>query len=280
MPTGIDVSVASVARVYDYLLGGKDNFKVDRDTADAMLAIDPSSRAMTINNRRFLQRAVRTLAQEYGITQFLDHGSGLPTQDNVHQIAQSVHPEARVVYVDNDPIVLAHGRALLADNASTTVISADVRDTDALMAHPDVVKLLDFDRPVGALFVSLLHSIPDRDDPGALLRRVVDRLAPGSFIAVSHLVSLDAEIREQRTAFALEAHAGQWGRVRTPEEVTAFIESAGVDILAPGLCEVSQWRPDGSDGPVQESTDWFEFGGVARKDPHCFCRGFGGEGQV
>ncbi len=265
VPTGIDVSVASVARVYDYLLGGKDNFKVDREAAEGMLAVDPGTRAMTVNNRRFLQRAVRVLASEYGITQFLDHGSGLPTQDNVHQIAQSIHPDARVVYIDIDPIVLAHGRALLAENASTTVVTADVRDTDAIMAHPDVVKLIDFDRPVAALFVSLLHSIPDSDDPGALLRRVVDRLAPGSLVALSHLVSHDAAVREQRTAFILEAHAGNWGRVRTPDEVTAFVESAGLEPLEPGLVEVSQWRPDGTDGPVQENTDWFEFGCVARK---------------
>ncbi|UGQ13092.1 SAM-dependent methyltransferase [Yinghuangia sp. ASG 101] len=264
-PAGIDVSVASVARVYDYLLGGKDNFKVDREAADAMLAIDPSSRAMTVNNRRFLQRAVRFLAREHAITQFVDHGSGLPTQDNVHQIAQSVDPGARVVYIDNDPIVLAHGRALLAENASTTVITADVRDTDAVMTHPEVVKLIDFDRPVGALFVSLLHSIPDRDDPGALLRRVVDRLAPGSFVVLSHLVSLDDMIRKQRSAFALAAHGGNWGRVRTPEEVAAFVEEAGLEPLEPGLVEVSRWRPDGTDGPVQDSTEWFEFGGVARK---------------
>ncbi len=264
-PTGIDVSVASVARVYDYILGGKDNFKVDREAADAMMAVDPSTRAMTVNNRRFLQRAVRVLASEYGITQFLDHGSGLPTQDNVHQIAQSVHPDARVVYIDNDPIVLAHGRALLAENASTTVITADIRDSDAVSNHPDVLRLIDFDQPVGALFVSLFHNIPDRDDPGALLRTLVERLVPGSFVVLSHLVSHDAATREQRTAFALEALGGNWGRVRSPEEVTAFVKDAGLEPLDPGLVEVSQWRPDGTDGPVQENTDWFEFGGVARK---------------
>ncbi|HSA48716.1 MAG TPA: SAM-dependent methyltransferase [Yinghuangia sp.] len=264
-PTGIDVSVASVARVYDYLLGGKDNFKADREAAEAMLAVDPSSRAMTINNRRFLQRAVRVIAEDYGITQYLDHGSGLPTQDNVHQIAQTVHPEARVVYVDNDPIVLAHGRALLAENASTTVITADVRDTDGVMGHPDVVKLIDFDRPVAALFVSLLHCVPDSDDPGALLRRVVDRLAPGSLVVVSHLVSADPEVRRQRTELILATTHGNWGRVRTADEVTAFIADAGLDPIEPGLGNVSDWRPDGTAGPVQETTEWFEFGGVALK---------------
>jgi hypothetical protein len=264
-PTGIDVSVVSVARVYDYLLGGKDNFRADREAAEGMLAVDPSSRAMSVNNRRYLQRAVRVLAEEQGLTQFLDHGSGLPTQDNVHQIAQSVHPGARVVYIDNDPIVLAHGRALLADNATTAVITADIRDTEGVMEHPDVVKLLDFSRPVVALFVSVLHCIPDSDDPGALLRRVVDRLAPGSFVVLSHLVSEDAAVRKQRTEFILAATHGNWGRVRTAEEVTAFIADAGLEPVGPGLGDVSKWRPDGTPGTVQEITEWIEFGGVARK---------------
>ncbi|HSA50451.1 MAG TPA: SAM-dependent methyltransferase [Yinghuangia sp.] len=264
-PTGIDVSVPSVARMYDYYLGGKDNFKADRDASDQLAAAAPGTQALAINNRRYLQRAVRVLAEEHGVKQFLDHGSGLPTQDNVHQVAQSVHPSARVVYIDNDPIVLAHGRALLADNATTTVITADMRDTDGVMQHPDVVKLLDFDQPVAALFVSVLHCIPDSDDPGALLRRVVDRLAPGSFVVVSHLVSHDDEVRERLTDFMLTATQGNWGRVRTAKDVTAFFAEAGLELLDPGLVEVSQWRPDGSEGPVQETTEWIEFGGVARK---------------
>ncbi len=265
VPTGIDVSVPSVARMYDYFLGGKDNFRADREASEQLSAVSPGSRAIAVNNRRYLQRTVRELAHKYGVTQFLDHGSGLPTQNNVHQIAQSVHPTARVVYIDNDPIVLAHGRALLMDNATTTVITADMRDTEGVMTHPDVVKLLDFTEPVAALFVSVLHCIPDSDDPGALLRRVVDRLAPGSFVVVSHLVAEDPEVRDRLTAFMLDATQGNWGRVRTPQDVAGYIADAGLEPLAPGLVEVSQWRPDGTKGPVPESTEWIEFGGVARK---------------
>ncbi|WTW95032.1 SAM-dependent methyltransferase [Streptomycetaceae bacterium NBC_01309] len=262
-PTGIDVSVPSVARMYDYYLGGKDNFAVDREASDQLSLAAPGTQALAVNNRRYLQRAVRVLAEQYGVRQFLDHGSGLPTQDNVHQIAQQVHPASRVVYIDNDPIVLAHGRALLADNATTTVITADMRDTDAVMSHPDVEKLVDFDEPVAALFVSVLHCVPDSDDPGALVRRVMDRLAPGSFIVVSHLVSDDDPVRERLTDFMLTATQGNWGRVRRTEEVTAFFD--GLDLLDPGLGEISAWRPDGRPAPVQESTEWIEFGGVARK---------------
>lgn len=265
VPRGIDVSVPSVARMYDYYLGGKDNFQADREASEQLAAAAPGTRALAINNRRYLQRAVRVLAQEHGITQFLDHGSGLPTQDNVHQIAQSVHPEARVVYIDNDPIVLAHGRALLADNATTTVITADMRDTDGVMSHPDVTRLIDFDQPVAALFVSVLHCVPDSDDPGGLLRRVVDRLAPGSFVVVSHLVAEDDEVRERLSEFMLNATGGNWGRVRTAKEVTAFITEAGLEPLEPGLVEASQWRPDGVGAEVQETTEWIEFAGVARK---------------
>jgi len=265
VPSGIDFSVPSVARMYDYFLDGKDNFRADREAAEQLSDVSPGSRAIAVNNRLYLRRAVRELAQRYGVTQFLDHGSGLPTQNNVHEIAQSVHPAARVVYVDNDPIVLAHGRALLMDTPTTAVITADMRDTDAVMTHPDVVKLLDFEAPVAALFVSVLHCIPDSDDPGALLGRVVDRLPSGSFVAVSHLVSESATVRERLTAFMLDVTRGNWGRVRAPEEIEGFFAGAGLRPLAPGLVEVSAWRPDGTDGPVPESTEWFEFGGVARK---------------
>ncbi|GAA4988220.1 SAM-dependent methyltransferase [Yinghuangia aomiensis] len=262
-PTGIDVTVPSVARMYDYYLGGKDNFKVDREASDQLALAAPGTKALAINNRRYMQRAVRVLAEQYGITQFMDHGSGLPTQDNVHQIAQSVNPDARVVYIDNDPIVLAHGRALLADNAATTVITADMRDTDAVMADADVVKLIDFDKPVAALFVSVLHCIPDTDDPAGLVRRVMDRLAPGSFVVISHLVAEDDAVRLRLSDFMLTATQGNWGRVRTAADVTGYF--GDLDLLDPGLVEISTWRPDGTEGPVQETTEWIEFGGVARK---------------
>lgn len=249
--------------MYDYYLGGKDNYAVDREACDELSKVVPSTQVLAINNRRFLQRAVRWLARERGIRQFIDHGSGLPTQDNVHQVAQQVDPESRVVYVDNDPIVLAHGRALLEENDHTAVIQADMRDTEGIFGSPEVERLIDFSRPVAALFVSVLHCIPDSDDPGGLVRRVADRLAPGSYLVVCQLVSEDAATRDFVTKFMDESTHGQWGRVRQAHELAAFLD--GLEVEEPGLVEVSTWRPDADLGPRQLTKEWIEFGGVARK---------------
>ncbi|RMI27837.1 SAM-dependent methyltransferase [Streptomyces triticirhizae] len=259
----VDVNVPSVARIYDYALGGKDNYAVDREAFDMLERTAPSTRPLAINNRRFLQRAVRILSEEYGIRQFVDHGSGLPTQDNVHQIAQRSDPEARVVYIDNDPIVLAHGRALLEENTNTAVIQADFRDTEGIFGHPEVERLIDFDEPVAALFVSVLHCIPDEDDPAGLVRRVTERLAPGSFLVINQLVSDDPELRSSITTFMNESTGGRWGRVREQTDVRRYFE--GLEILEPGLVEISTWRPDSDLGPKQKTEEWIEFGGVARK---------------
>ncbi|KAA6212489.1 SAM-dependent methyltransferase [Streptomyces albofaciens JCM 4342] len=259
----IDVTIPSVARMYDYYLGGKDNYAVDRAACEELDQVVPSTRALAVNNRRFLRRVVRWLAEEQGVRQFIDHGSGLPTQDNVHEVAQRVAPDARVVYIDNDPIVLAHGRALLEENRNTAVIQADMRDTDGILGHPEVTRLIDFDRPVAALFVSVLHCIPDEDDPAALIRRVAERLAPGSFLVVCQLVSEDRATRDFVTEFMRVNTHGQWGRVRTAAELAAFLD--GLEILEPGLVEVSTWKPDADIGPKQLTQEWIEYGGVARK---------------
>jgi SAM-dependent methyltransferase len=265
VPSQIDMSKPSIARGYDYLLGGKDNYQVDREAAEALLAIAPSSRALAVNNRRFLQRTVRYIAEHEGIEQFLDHGSGLPTQDNVHQIAQHYAPGSRVVYVDNDPIVLAHGRALLAENQQTIVMTADMRDVDGTLSDPGVRRLIDVGKPVAVLFVSVLHCIPDSDDPAGLVKRVMERVAPGSCLVLSHLVSDDPESRQKITDFMLAATQGNWGRVRTVEEVASWFE--GLELLSPGLVEASQWRPDPQDR-AQDTMEWIEFAGVARKPRH------------
>jgi SAM-dependent methyltransferase len=260
---GIDVNVPSVARMYDYYLGGKDNYAVDRDASEELLKVVPSTQALALNNRRFLRRVVRTLANDYGIRQFIDHGSGLPTQDNVHQVAQLVDPASRVVYVDNDPIVLAHGRALLEENDNTVVIQADMRDTAGIFGHPEVTRLINFDQPAAALFVSVMHCIPDSDDPAGLIRRVADRLAPGSFLVVCQLVSEDAATREFVTDFMATATKGNWGRVRRQHELLPYFD--GLEVLEPGLVEVSTWRPDSDLGPKQLTQEWIEYGGVGRK---------------
>ncbi|MEW1654630.1 SAM-dependent methyltransferase [Streptomyces sp. NPDC093707] len=264
LPTAIDVSIPSVARMYDYYLGGKDNYAVDREACEELSKVVPSTQVLAINNRRFLRRVVHWLAEEHGIRQFVDHGSGLPTQDNVHEVAQRVDPASRVVYIDNDPIVLAHGRALLEENENTAVIQADMRDTDGIFDSPEVRRLIDLDEPVAVLFVSVLHCIPDADDPAGLVRRVADRLVPGSFLVVCQLVSEDAATREYVTEFMRVSTEGQWGRVRQQHELRAFLD--GLEILEPGLMEVSTWRPDPTDaGPRQLTQEWIEYGGVARK---------------
>ncbi|MBV7694678.1 SAM-dependent methyltransferase [Streptomyces sp. TRM70350] len=260
----IDANVPTAARMYDYYLGGKDNYAADRAACDELDKVVPSTRRLAVNNRRFLQRVVRTLAGEYGVRQFLDHGSGLPTQDNVHQVAQSHDPTVHVVYVDNDPMVLVHGRALLEQDERTCVIHADMRDTDTIFSHPDTQRLIDFSQPVAVLFNSVFHCIPDSDTDGprAVVRRVTERLAPGSFLVMCQLVSEDPEVRDFVTNFMDQVTQGHWGRVRQEKDVADLFE--GLEILEPGLVEVSTWRPDSEVAPRQLTHEWIEFGGVGR----------------
>jgi hypothetical protein len=258
----IDVTVPSVARMYDFLMDGKDNYPADRAAAEELLKQAPSARVLALNNRAFLRRVVRRLAEDYGIRQFVDHGSGLPTQDNVHEVAQRVDPASRVVYIDNDPIVLAHGRALLEQNENIAVIQADVRDTEGIWSHPEVRRLIDPEEPVAVLFVSVLHCIPDRDDPAGVVRRAAAKVAPGSFLVVCQVVSEDEETRRSVTEFMARSTGGNWGEVRREKDVTAFLD--GTDILEPGLVEVSAWRPDSDLAPKQPSLEWIGFGGVGR----------------
>ncbi|GAA3783089.1 SAM-dependent methyltransferase [Streptomyces chiangmaiensis] len=250
--------------MYDHYLGGKDNYAADRAACEELDKVVPSTRALALNNRRFLQRVVRTLAEDYGIRQFLDHGSGLPTQDNVHQVAQRVDPASHVVYVDNDPMVLVHGRALLEQDERTAVIQADIRDTETIFSHVETQRLIDFSRPVAVLFNSVMHCIPDSDTEGppALVHRVLERLVPGSFMVMCQLVSEDPKVREFVTDFMAQATQGHWGRVRQEKDVATWFE--GMDILEPGLVEVSTWRPDSEVTPRQLTQEWIEFGGVGR----------------
>ncbi|MFF9378202.1 SAM-dependent methyltransferase [Streptomyces griseoluteus] len=257
----IDVGTPSVARMYDWLLGGVENYAVDRHACRKLLQVAPSSRALARSNRAFLRRVVRVLAEDYGIRQFIDHGSGMPTQDNVHQVAQRVDPQARVVYVDNDPSVLAHGRAVLEENDNTVVLHADMRDTQDILTHPEVQGLIDFSQPVAALFVSVLHCLPDADQPGELVRRVAESLAPGSFLVVCQLVSRRADVRDRVTELMQLATHGNWGRVREEHEVREYFD--GLEIIEPGLVDVARWRPCERAAPRAEE-EWMEWGGVAR----------------
>ena len=259
----IDTRNASVARVYDYMLGGTDNYEIDRRAADGMEDLIPGSYALARNSRRYLERVVRYLASECGIRQFIDHGCGLPTRNNVHQVAQAVAPGSRVVYVEIDPVVLAHGRvkALLAADDSTAFIEADASDTAGILSHPGTRRLINFDEPVAALYFSFLHCVPDVRDPCRVVAQLMDHLAPGSYLAISHVTSDDPQVREKVTEYARQVTGGHWGRVRSRQEVAAFFD--GLEIVPPGLVKATDWRPDGRE--EEESAEWFDFSGVARK---------------
>jgi trans-aconitate methyltransferase len=259
---GIDPSKAHAARMYDYYLGGENNFEADRMACVQLDNMMPGVRGLAINNRRYLVRLVRTLASEYGVRQFLDIGSGLPTENNVHQVAKQAHPDARVVYVDNDPIVAVHARALTHDDGSTAFVLEDFRNTDAILNHPDTQRLIDFTEPVALLLLSFLHFIPDRDHPEGIVRRLMSSLAPGSFLAISHGVTVDPELRAQATEIMNRTTEGHFGRGRTRAEVDKFF--SGLEIIPPGLVEITTWRPDDTP-PVEQTRDAIEYGGAGRK---------------
>lgn len=261
----VDLSVPSPARMYDRLLGGSQHYEVDRAACDELLRVAPTSREIALQNRWFLQRVVRVLAKDHGIRQFIDFGSGLPTQRNVHQIAQGADPQSRVVYVDTDPVVLALGRSLLDENDRTAILQADMRDTDEIFGHEDVARLIDFTKPVAALFVSVLHCLPDSADPKAVVERVVSRLTPGSFVVVCQLVSDDPQVRDDVTNLMLDKTGGNWGRVREAADVEAIFEKLKVE--EPGLVDVTDWRPDSEIQQRQRSIEWTEFGGLGRVLP-------------
>ncbi|WP_245647240.1 SAM-dependent methyltransferase [Microtetraspora niveoalba] len=266
-PAGIEIAKPSVARVYDFMLGGKDNFASDRKVAEMALQIAPDAPEAARANREFLRRVVRHLAAEAGIRQFVDIGSGLPTQGNVHEIAQEVDPAARVVYVDIDPIVLVHGRALLARNDTTTVIQADIRQPQEIVNHPDLRRLVDFSQPVGLLLFGILHHLNDDEDPEGVAAQYREALAPGSHVAISHFHNPGAalpEVAEQAAAaeklFNENLGTGRW---RTREEILAFF--GDFELLDPGLVPLPEWRP-GPDDHAEQGITYHTFaGGVARK---------------
>ena len=238
-----DTSVAHIARVYDYWLGGKDNYAADRAAGEAALAGVPGPCLVGSRvNRAFLARVVRYLAAEAGIRQILDIGTGIPTSNNTHEVAQSVAPESRVVYVDNDPIVLSHARALLTSNSagSTDYIDADLRDTDRILA--EAARTLDFSRPVAVMLIAILHLIGDEDDPAAIVARVLDAVPSGSYLAISHVASdiepeKMAEMRER-----LNRMVSQKGTYRSHAEVARIFD--GLELIPPGVTRIQEWRPD------------------------------------
>lgn len=242
---GVDTSIATPARMYDYWLGGHCNYAADRAMAELAVKHFPQSRDVAVHNRAFLGRAVRFCAQQ-GIRQFLDIGSGLPTQQNVHHVAQTVDPETRVVYVDNDPIVLAHGRALLAENDRTGYFEADVRDPRLILDAAGTRALIDFDQPVGLVLCAVLHFVPDADDPAALVRTYLSALAPGSMLVLSH-VCVDGTDPELLVRIA-DSYANQAIKLHLRTRETIAEMTDGMDVFDPGLVDAVNWRPDREEG--------------------------------
>jgi hypothetical protein len=240
LTASIDVERPSRARIYDYLLGGSLNFAADREAARELIARVPDVPLVAQANRAFLRRAVRFLV-EVGVRQFLDIGSGVPTRGNVHEIAQGLAPESRVVYVDIDPVAVAYSRHILAGDDRATTIQEDARRPERILGHPDVQGLLDLTRPVAILLVSVLHFIADSDDPAGILGRLRDAVVPGSYLVLSHLTA-----GSQPNGAARPTPDGprsdMFAKPRSPAEVERFF--VGFELVEPGLVAVEQWHPD------------------------------------
>ena len=249
-PSGrIDTSVPHSARIWNYWLGGKDNYPVDREAGDRYVEIFPGIIDLARHSRAFLARAVRYLAGEAGIRQFLDIGTGLPTVDNTHQVAQRVAPECRIVYVDNDPLVLAHARALLTSTpeGACAYIDADLREPEKILDK--AAETLDFSRPIGLMLMGILGHIEDYDEARSIVSRLLDRLPPGSYLALNDGTSSGNEDFERAQQGYDDTGAVPY-RLRTPEQVAGFF--AGLELVPPGFVSVSKWRPESDDFDVPE----------------------------
>jgi SAM-dependent methyltransferase len=260
-PDGIDMAQPNVARIYDYLLGGKDNFAVDRRAAKRLIAAIPDVAAIARDNRSFLGRVVRYLVIEGGIRQFLDLGSGLPTHANVHELAQGVAPEARVVYVDDDPVVASHRRALLTTGGRVGMVHGDLRDPADILRHPEVLGLLDLTKPLAVLCTSTLHFIADAEEPQRIIAEYRARMAPGSYLAISHGILEDDPDGEGEAAADVFRHASSQLYVRPLAEVLRFFD--GFELVEPGLTWITAWRPEPGTTPV--GRPYSMRGGVGRK---------------
>ncbi len=262
VPPGIDTSKANIARVYDWWLGGDHNFLADQDAARAMIAVEPNTRGVMRANRAFIGRAVRFLAGQAGIRQFLDIGSGIPTQNNVHQVAQATAPGSRVVYVDNDEVAVAHSRLLLDDNPDAAIIQADLREPDKILAAPETQLLLDFTQPVALLLAAVLHFVPGTDLVTDVLATLREALAPGSYLVISH------GCRDARPDIATAAESAYNNRVdadarlRNREQIAGFFD--GFALIEPGLVWTPEWRPDSPDDIPDDPAKYWCLAGVGR----------------
>jgi SAM-dependent methyltransferase len=262
VPPGVDTRRANIARVYDYLLGGSHNFLADQDLGRAIAAIEPNARALARANRDFLGRAVRYLVGA-GIRQFLDIGSGIPTQGNVHEVAQQADPGARVVYADIDPVAIAHSRAILARSESAAIIDADLRDPEKILAHSTTQQLIDFAQPVGLLLLAVLHFIGDAEDPARAVAALRDRLAPGSYLVLSHATDENVSGVAHAAQKVYQRSVTTQGRARSRAEILSFFE--GFDLVPPGLVYIPEWRPDSPGDVPEDPSQLWGLVGVARK---------------
>ena len=260
-PKGVDVDKASAARLYDFFLGGSYNFEVDRILGHKLGEAAPGVYEFTRLNRAFLRRAVCYLSQQ-GIDQFLDIGSGIPTAGNVHEIAQQANPDARVVYVDNEPVAVAHSELLLEDNPNAVAFEADLRDPDSILGHEKTRKMLDFNRPIGLLSVAVYHFVPEAADPHALAARYRAALPSGSFLAVSH-VTEDSMGDQVRQLVDLMRSSQNPVTPRTKEAFTALFD--GFDLVEPGVVFTPQWHPESPEDVGERPQDSAVYAAVARK---------------
>jgi SAM-dependent methyltransferase len=262
VPPGIDTKRANIARVYDYLLGGTHNFLADQDLARAITAVDPNIRVGCRANRAFLSRAVPVLAAA-GIRQFLDIGSGIPTQGNVHEVAQQAAPGARVVYCDVDPVAIAHSKVLLDGNPDAEIIDADLREPEEILAHPTTRQLIDFSQPTALLLAMVLHFISDAEDPWAIVATLRDALAPGSYLVLGHVCN-DARPEKSRAAETVYNRSVAGGmQTRSRAEILRFFD--GFELLDPGLVYIPEWRPDSPDDVPEDPSQVWALVGVGQK---------------
>ncbi|GHH57037.1 hypothetical protein GCM10017774_75970 [Lentzea cavernae] len=265
VPTGIDTNVPSMARVYDYILGGAHNFAADRQVGSQIEKLVPGLPSVARLNRRFLGRAVNFLA-EHGIRQFLDIGSGIPTVANVHEVAQERDPAARVVYVDKDPVAVAHSRLMLSDNENAAIVQADMRDPEVVLSSPEVRRLLRLDEPVGLLMLLMMHWVPDEDSPEKLVAHYRDALPAGSFLVMTHVAKdQTGDNVGQAAAVVNRSKSADQMHMRTHAQVSALFD--GFSLVEPGLVGCGEWRPDGpGDFTDEASMNMFLYAGVGRKD--------------
>ncbi|MEV5969362.1 SAM-dependent methyltransferase [Streptomyces sp. NPDC051921] len=257
-PPGIDISVPSVSRMYDFYLGGSHNFEVDREAARKAMEFLPGLPKIMQANRAFMRRAVR-YAVATGVTQFLDIGSGIPTFGNVHEVAQAASDATRVVYVDHDPVAVAHSRAVLDGDARSAVVAADLRKPREILRSHEVGELLDLDRPVALLLVAVLHFLEDEDEPGAAVAELLDALAPGSLLVLTHASYEGIPVSQERAGGVVDVYRDIRNPLvmRSKEEISRFF--AGTEFVEPGLVPMPLWRPDSPD----EEEDPFAFSGFA-----------------